>query len=179
MNVVWNRLYPASLNYGAAGSIIGHEVSHGIQYWSKTTYNKELPDYLKCLVNQVESITEPQSGLKYKTAKNIANEMLADVAGINASLNALRQTNKNEPKLPGLQQFSREQLFFLEQANAWCANSKDSYIESYLRGRFSWVDHPYNYFRVNVPAMNSPDFAHAFKCKAGSNMNPKNKCSLW
>lgn len=34
-------------------------------------------------------------------------------------------------------------------------------------------------FRVNGMMMNSPAFAAAYKCRLGSYMNPKRKCTIW
>lgn len=33
--------------------------------------------------------------------------------------------------------------------------------------------------RVLGPLSNSEDFANAYKCPSGSQMNPTNKCSVW
>ena len=71
---------------------------------------------LQCLVNQVQEIEEPQTQLKYKDGYSIINEMLADVAAINVSLNAFRIISQEDEQLPGLTQFSSEQLFFMSMA---------------------------------------------------------------
>jgi endothelin-converting enzyme len=113
---------------------------------------------------------------------NYLGEALADVGGINASLTAYRKIAKklDEPQLPGLTHLSNEQLFFLAEANVWCINTNIIDLKSKLFKEWpSFFSHPPNYYRVILPAMNSPDFAKAFNCKAGSKMNPKNKCRMW
>lgn len=35
------------------------------------------------------------------------------------------------------------------------------------------------HYRINLPLMNSENFAKTFKCPVGSKMNPKKKCPGW
>lgn len=68
---------PNYLNYGAIGSIIGHEITHGfdnegrktdkdgnqVDWWQARTKEKYLQK-AKCIVNQYSEVTVPQLGLK-------------------------------------------------------------------------------------------------------------------
>jgi predicted metalloendopeptidase len=108
--------------------------------------------------------------------------MQGDVGGVNASLTAYRKSVQGveEEQLPGLENFSPTQLFFLSEANTWCKNADFARKRANNFGTwFPFPLHPPEYYRVVIPAMNSPDFAAAFKCKAGSPMNPIKKCKTW
>jgi predicted metalloendopeptidase len=56
-------------------------------------------------------------------------ENIADNAGVAASLYAYRNLRENhtqeEPRLPGLEQLSPEQLFFVNFARTWCQVQTD------------------------------------------------------
>ena len=39
--------------------------------------------------------------------------------------------------------------------------------------------HSPNRARVNIPLSNMPEFAHDWRCPAGSKMSPKKRCSVW
>ena len=75
----------------------------------------------------------------------------------------------NDELLPGLSAFTPEQLFFIPFANTWCFNAKDNRIRKELSNP---SDHPFNYHRVIISVINSPDFSNAFHCKPTSKMNP-------
>ena len=78
-----------------------------------------------------------------------------------------------EPRLPGLN-FTNAQLFFIQDAQAWCTQTtKDGMLLS-LAGL-----HAPAMFRVIGPMQNSEDFAKVFNCPKSSFMNPDNKCSVW
>lgn len=124
---------------------------------------------------------EPVSRTKYTNASGIMHDMLADVGGVNASFNAYRawlEMHPNEeitlPWLKGMvMPFAPpDQMFFILQGQLWCHNHPAASID------LSGGGHPFQYHRVNIPVMNSPDFAKAFQCEKGSRMNPINKCSL-
>ena len=116
---VFDRNLPHSLNYGAAGSIAGHELSHGLDQWTTEEVLGRNRSF-SCLADQVENIIEPQTGLKYSNGSELMAEMLADVGSINASLIALKKVlgeKAMNDQLPGLTGFTHSQLFFLSHAN--------------------------------------------------------------
>ena len=131
----------------------------------------------QCVVDQMETIPLP-NGKPYENGRDYIEEMIGDITAINASLTAYRelQSKIQEQKMPGLTHFSNEQLFFLSQANTWCSNPKLFCASSEWP---DWSLHPDFFYRIVIPAMNSPDFAKAFNCPVGSPMNPVKKCRLW
>jgi predicted metalloendopeptidase len=80
----------------------------------------------------------------------------------------------SEPRLPGLEKFSPEQLFFLSYAKVWCSKqTKQSLEQQILNGPHS----PARY-RVIGPLSNSVDFVNEFYCPVGE-MNRSKKCVIW
>ena len=187
---VFNRNLPKYLNYGAAGFILGHEMSHAMYDWTRQTWFPPKHDSsrgdLGCVAEQLESIKEPTTGWKYRPGDgwNHTQEALADVGSINFTLAAMENDKDNgfNIQLPGLTHLTPQQLFFLSEASAWCYNGKEEWIRDFFNPPEGWVPfnvHPFPYHRVLLPAMNSQDFAKAFQCKAGSPMNPVKKCVIW
>ena len=166
------------MNYGAAGNIAGHEISHGIYLSTQETSPSSGRDSeFQCVVDQLETIAPP-SGKPCTNGTDFLSEVVADIASVNVSLTAYRklQSKIREQKMPGLTRFSNEQLFFLSRANSWCYNP------NLLLASSKWPDwsrHPKAFYRIVLSAINSPDFAKAFNCPVGSPMNPIKKCRLW
>ena len=174
---IFNRKVPNYMNYGGAGYVTGHEMSHGIYHWTIETNSSRRDSEFQCVVDQVETIPLP-NGSPSPNGTLVISEMIADITAVNVSLTAYRkiQSKVQEQKMPGLTHFTNEQLFFLTQANTWCSNP-DLLFAPYKWP--TWGDHPEPYHRIVIPVMNSPDFAKAFKCPVGSPMNPVKKCKLW
>ncbi|CAO3573462.1 unnamed protein product [Mortierella alpina] len=79
-----------------------------------------------------------------------------------------------EYKMPGLEAFSPERLFFLSFARVWCEKrSSKSLIEQTRKGARS-----HTRWRINGAVQNSAEFATAFGCSKGA-PNPVKKCELW
>ncbi|PSN50280.1 hypothetical protein C0J52_02845 [Blattella germanica] len=128
----------------------------------------------KCFTEQYDNFEWDGEELNGKLT---LSENLADSGGLNTALYAYRnymEARAEEPKLPGLEEFTNEQLFFLAYANSYCSTLTK-------RGRqlSMQMSHPPNYFRVLGPLMNSKDFSNAWKCDGTSRMNPVKKCTLW
>lgn len=83
--------------------------------------------------------------------------------------------NYAEPRLPGLQQYTPEQMFWIAAAQTWCSASRDWYTKMTIT-----VDtHAPSRFRVIGSVQNNEQFAKDFKCASGTPMNPVNKCEIW
>ena len=166
------------MNYGGAGFIAGHEMGHGIYRWTMgTTSSSSRDNEFQCVVDQLETIPLP-NGKPYEEGLWYLDDMIADITAVNASFTAYRkfQSKVREQQMPGLTHFSNEQLFFINQANTWCSNPNLLFTDDKWP---TWGLHPEKFYRIVIPAMNSPDFAKAFNCPLGSRMNPVKKCRLW
>jgi len=105
-------------------------------------------------------------------------ENIADRGGLKLAYNAYREWVKEhgvEPRLPGLQEYTPQQMFWLSNANVWC--SKDSKI--YINYISKYDGHSPSRIRIIGSLSNIKDFSDDFRCPLGSNMNPAEKCQLW
>lgn len=109
---------------------------------------------------------------------NTLGENIADYGGIRQAFRAYKlyvAANGAEPRLPGLEQFSPEQLFFLSYAHSNCGGATTERLLNQVQ-----VDnHSPNRYRVIGPLSNSEDFVREFRCAPGTVMNQVRKCFLW
>ncbi|KAL5244166.1 hypothetical protein ACI65C_011576 [Semiaphis heraclei] len=175
------------LNYGFLGSILGHELTHGFDntgrkfdhdgnenmWWT----NQTIAEYEKrsdCFIRHYESYLVPDIEEKI-SGKMTLDENIADNGGLREALLAYRKfvdDHGEEPKLPGFEQYSNEQMYYLAFANNWCeATTRESLSNSILD------EHSPNSIRVIAGLTNSDEFSEVWKCEKGSGMNPQNdKC---
>ncbi|CAJ0574203.1 unnamed protein product, partial [Mesorhabditis spiculigera] len=83
---------------------------------------------------------------------------------------------KSAPKLPGLEEYTNDQLFFLAGSLKFCGRQPPL-----LHATDSWYmgEHPEGTVRNNERLKNFEFFASAFKCKLNSTMNPPKKCQVY
>ncbi|RWS29758.1 CBN-NEP-1 protein-like protein [Leptotrombidium deliense] len=183
---------PSSLNFGAIGFVIGHELLHafdeeGKQYnkygnykdWWTNVTSLIYGNKSSCFVEHYSRLTDPQSNLRID-AKLTKEENIADSLGLRIAFNSFRanierNSYRNEFTLSALRDFTAEQLFFIAFAQLWCVNET---MES-KRTTITYGPHSPEYFRVIGSLSNSAHFAKAFRCSKHSRMNAERKCLLW
>lgn len=104
-------------------------------------------------------------------------ENIADVGGVRAAYSAYQrfvQLNGPEPVLPGLQDYTPNQLFWISGAQIWC-----SVIKPQFTGIAYGDVHSPNDFRVLGAFSSSEEFAKDFRCAPNTPMNPVNRCEIW
>jgi len=106
------------------------------------------------------------------------SENIADNGGLSEAYRAYQffiQSNGKEPLLPGLENYTHNQLFFISLGNLWCES------QTTTSTRWSLEDsHSPGRIRLRGVLSNSPEFADAFQCKNGTGMYPKiNRCRVW
>lgn len=187
----YDHRFPNSLNYGGIGMVVGHEITHGFddngrqfnkdgnlaRWWS----NKSIAAFK----NKTACLEKQYSGYKFhgKNLKGIQTlgENIADNGGIKQAFQAYqnwKERSRNghpEPPLPGLENFSDEQIFFLGFAQIWCSKYR---YEAAL-SQINFGVHSPGKFRVIGSLSNFDEFSKAFSCKKGSPMNPEKKCIVW
>jgi len=175
-----------AFNYGAIGSVIGHEMSHGfddqgsqfnaegnlVNWWTPED-KKKFDAKAECIVRQFDSYyIEPNL---HHNGKLVAGESIADLGGAVIAWEAWQRSLKGKPKPAVIDGFTPEQRFFLGFARARATNTRPEA----LRLRINTDPHPANKFRVNGPLSNMPQFATAFGCTAGDAMVREDRCAIW
>ncbi|XP_055383330.1 neprilysin-4-like [Condylostylus longicornis] len=188
---IYNKNFPKSMNYGAIGAFIGHELTHGFDsdgrsfdkdgnignWWT----NKSLEFFMEkeqCFVDQYDKFLLYNHSLNGHLTRR---ENIADNGGLQLSfkvyrkwLNSMNEEEKQNEILPGLEFLAPEQLFFLSFAQSWCDFIRPEAVETKLADV-----HPPGAFRVLGTLQNFDEFAKAFQCPLNSPMNPSKKCKLW
>ncbi|XP_075527181.1 endothelin-converting enzyme homolog [Dermacentor variabilis] len=111
------------------------------------------------------------------------NENIADNGGLRMAFKTFDQQLKAfdtpDVRLPGLEQYSAKQLFFLSFAFVWCSSSRPEALRLQIK---SGVHSP-RQCRVNVPLKNMESFTSVFHCNETSKMafkaNSSETCVLW
>ncbi|XP_012281297.2 endothelin-converting enzyme 1 [Orussus abietinus] len=188
---------PDSMQYGALGATIGHELSHAFdtdgvhmdylgeraQIWSPEAY-RTFESKAHCFIDQFNAYQytelEVLGRVEFANGATTCDENMADSAGVIASFEAFKRSSRKREKgfktLHGLQNFTSEQLFFLAFANVRCAFTSPYYLSYLIQFRQS---HSFPRLRVIGSLSNMKEFSEAFKCPKGSPMNPDTKCVLW
>ncbi|KAG0034876.1 hypothetical protein BGZ82_005566 [Podila clonocystis] len=189
---------PEYLNYGGVGVVAGHELTHAFDdegrrydangkfsdWWTDSTL-QEFKAKTQCFVDQYGRFTveDAQGRENQVNGKLTLGENLADNGGLKTAFEAWQTRFDSDPQgekfknyqLAGLEQFSREQLFYVAFARVWCSNRRPASAIEALRTD----PHSPAKWRVNGAVQNSKHFAEVFKCAADAPMNPETKCDLW
>ena len=179
--------WPDYYNFGALGTVIGHELTHGFdnqgqqfdpngnirQWWSSTALDN-FRGRQNCIVEQYSKYEFYGHGVNpYDTL----GENIADNGGLMTSYQAYQRlaAENKEPRLflPNLR-YTPEQIFFIASAQPLCTHYLKETVQYYLNGPHSPASH-----RVIGSLSNSKGFSSAFKCPSGAPMNPPDKCVIW
>jgi predicted metalloendopeptidase len=186
--------YPSFLNYGGIGVVIGHEITHGFDnsgrqfdalgnafdWWTPET-SENYDGKAKCIEDQYSSYKVMVEDVEMSVDGLLTlGENIADNGGLREAFIAYQkfvEENGIEQRLPGLEQFEPEQLFFMGYANIWCENI----TPAGLRNQLLTDPHSPARFRIKGPLTNNEDFSTKWNCPAGSGMNPNpdDRCILW
>jgi putative endopeptidase len=174
-----------AVNYGGAGSVIGHELTHGFddegrQFDAKGNLNdwwtpadaKAFEERASCLVNQYSSYTAVDD-VKLN-GKLTLGENTADNGGVRMALLAYLTSDAGHEARP-LDGFTPEQRFFLGFGQIWCESRRPEYERQLARTD----PHSPGRHRVNGVVSNMPEFQKAFSCKADAPMVPAKACRVW
>ncbi|KAK0095919.1 hypothetical protein PV326_007046 [Microctonus aethiopoides] len=186
---IFNNHRPRYMNYGAIGTIIGHEVTHGfddqgrqfdkdghLENWWTPITDEEYRCKTECMIDQYSNYTVEEIDMEIN-GLNTLDENIADNGGFKLAYLAYKdwsERNGEEPTLPGLK-FNPRQLFWITAANVWCRKVRNEIARDDIKNDI----HSPGKFRVIGSFSNSESFANDFNCKEKSKMNPKNKCTLW
>jgi len=176
-----------AINYGAAGGVIGHELTHGFDdqgrkidaagalrdWW--TAKDAESFKARSDVLGAQYSKFEPLPGVKVNGELTMG-ENIADLGGLTLALEAYRASLKEKPA-PVLDGFSGEQRVFLGWAQAWRGKVSDDFVRKQV------VSDPHSprQFRVIGPARDIDAWYDAFKVQPGDKMfvPPESRARIW
>ncbi|KFD59607.1 hypothetical protein M514_05499 [Trichuris suis] len=188
---IFGKALPAAVNFGALGSIMSHELTHGLDdygstvdangnlnsLWSESSAEK-FNEKVKCISDQYDDYCYIINDEEFCVhADDTVSENIADSGGVMGSFSAYKNfvKDRQEMLLPSFQNFTMEKIFFLSYGNVFCAAMTDEDLLDTLDhdGHAPMRD------RVNGVLRNFDQFANTFNCPPGSAMNPVEKCVLW
>lgn len=160
--VFYDPSVPKYLSYGAFGAVAGHELSHAFDssgrnydqngnytdWWDNSTI-KAFKEKTDCFVEQYSNYTIPtKDGPLAVNGKLTLGENIADAGGLTAAFQSWRRRDdeKADLLLPGLNDFTKEQVFFLAYGLTWCGKNRE---EEAVR-RVYTDPHSPNQYRIRV-----------------------------
>jgi len=181
--------YPIEQNFGAIGTIMAHEMSHGFdergaqidenghkrKWWSNAVVAEfeGRVDCVKDLYGSFEIAGRSVSG------SQTVSENIADWGGLKVAylgyLAWYRDTHGGGGGDPPDPPIHAQRLFFVSYAQNWC-NKQRPKVTRYRLDRDVHAPEP---FRANGAVAHNPAFADVFSCPRGSPMNPVHKCGIW
>ena len=173
---VFGLNYDDASNYGSAGSVIGHEMTHGFDdhgrqfdahgnlkdWWSTDSANNYKVG-ADAIVKEFDNYTV-LDGL-HVIGLRTEGENIADLGGLKIAYVAFEKTMVGKPRTP-IDGFTPEQRFFLSFASYYRALVRP---ES-RRLRIQTDPHSPEEFRTNGPLSNLPAFFEAFNVPEGAPM---------
>jgi endothelin-converting enzyme/putative endopeptidase len=178
------------INYGAAGAIIGHELTHdfddqgrkfdikgNLRDWWTPEDAKQYETRGACIATEYSGPVPGISGVT-QNGKLTQGEDTADNGGLYLALSALREDLKEQGKsledkdASGLTNLQR---FFIAFGNAWCSQVRPE------AARTQVLTNPHSVpeLRTNNVVGNMPEFDQAFSCKAGQPEVHATQCRVW
>ncbi len=175
----------AAVNYGAIGSVMGHELTHGFDdqgrqfdgqgnlrnWWTKEDAG-EFEKRAECFIKEYSAFT-PLDDV-HLNGKLTLGENTADNGGVHLSFMALMKSLDGKPR-PKVDGFTPQQRFFLGYSQVWCQNVRPEAA----RMRAQIDPHSDGRDRVNGVLGNMPEFRQAFACHAGQPMVHAPSCRVW
>jgi putative endopeptidase len=176
-----------AINYGAAGGVIGHELTHGFDdqgrkidasgalrdWWTEQDAEtfKKRADMLGAQYSKYEPIPNLHVNGELTMGENIA-----DLGGLTLALDAYRASLKGQ-EAPVLDGYSGDQRVLLGWAQAWRGKVTDDYVRKQV------VSDPHSprQFRVIGPTRNTDAWYDAFKVQSADKMfvEPDQRVRIW
>lgn len=175
-----------AFNFGAIGSVIGHEITHGFDdqgakfdrkgNWNDWWTKEDKKRFEKKGKKLVAEFNKYKVGDLTVNGKLTLGENIADLGGMSIAYDAyMRHLTHDTCKI--LNDFTPEQRFFLGCAIVECVHKRPEYERTMVL-----VDpHSPGEFRVNGPVSNLPEFYKAFGIKKGDKLyrKPQDRAKIW
>jgi predicted metalloendopeptidase len=172
-------------NYGSAGVVIGHEITHGFDDKGslydaegnlKSWWTVEDREKFDALAGKIEAQFNGYTVLDTIpiNGKLTLGENIGDLGGLAIAFEAMKinQRQNGSKVIDGL---SDEQRFFIAYAKMWRIKYRDAVLTEQVK-----VDpHAPGYYRANGTLSNFQEFFRAFKIPEGSAMRRKEVIEIW
>jgi putative endopeptidase len=184
---VFDAAADPAINYGAAGGVIGHELTHGFDdEGRKFDAEGKLSDWWQpadaktfearaAKLGAQYSAFEPLPGTHVNGALTMG-ENIADLGGLTLGLEAYRASLHGKPA-PVLGGLTGDQRVFLGWAQAWRGKSRDDFLRKMV------VSDPHSprMYRVNGVVRNIDAWYEAFGVKPGDKLYvaPADRVRIW
>jgi putative endopeptidase len=176
-----------AINYGAIGTVIGHEISHGfddegsqfdgtgnLREWWTAEDRKRFEDKTKRLVSQYSAFS-PFAGYTVNGELTLG-ENIADNSGLEIAYKAYQRSLGGKPA-PVIGGTSGDERFFYGFAQAFRGKARDAALLAQIKSD----PHSPDEFRVNGAVRNHPAFYATFGVKPGDALYlpPEERVSIW
>jgi endothelin-converting enzyme/putative endopeptidase len=181
----FNRAADDAVNFGAAGAVVGHELTHGfddqgrrfdaegnMREWWTPADGKTFEERAACIDKQYSGYTAV--GDVKLNGKLTLGENVADNGGLRLAWMALMELMKTKA-LETVDGFTPQQRFFVGWAQMWCENRSDEIARLHAQTN----PHSPGEYRTNGVVSNMPEFATAFSCPATAKMVQQPVCRVW
>ncbi|HEU4523095.1 MAG TPA: M13-type metalloendopeptidase [Thermoanaerobaculia bacterium] len=178
-----------AVNYGAIGSGIGHEITHGFDdqgrkgdgkgvlrdWWTAEDAAKFEAQAAK-LAAQYEGIQFKQGDDFKLIGKLSAGENIGDLGGLMVAHEAYKLSLGGKPA-PVIDGFTGDQRFFLAYAQVW----RSLYRDEALRRQLTTGPHSPGFIRAYAPLRNIDAWYEAFGVKEGDKLyvKPEDRVRIW
>jgi endothelin-converting enzyme/putative endopeptidase len=175
---------PTAVNYGAIGTVIGHEISHTFDTLGSTFDSKGrlrnwwTPEDLKHFEAATQRLADQYDTYKpfpdlAINGKQTLSENIADVAGISAAYDGYKASHQAAPTDAG---FSSDQQFFIAFGQNWGEKTR----EAALRQQVMTDPHSPGEYRADT-VRNIDAWYTSFDVKAGEKLylSPQDRVRIW
>jgi endothelin-converting enzyme/putative endopeptidase len=178
------------INYGAEGSVVGHELTHdfddqgrkfdvkgNLRDWWTPEDAKEYDQRGACVAKEYTGPVPGVAGVQ-QDGKLTQGEDTADNGGIYLALSALIEDLKQKGKTledKDAHGLTNLQRFLIAYGTSWC----DQVRPEAMRTMILTNPHSMPELRVNNVVGNMPEFQKAFGCKANQPMVHATQCRVW
>ncbi len=176
-----------AVNYGAAGAVIGHEITHGFDdQGRKIDATGALRDWWTAEDAKRFQAEAARFGVQYDgyepvpgfhvNGKLTMGENIADLGGLLAALDAYHASLGGKPA-PVIDGLTGDQRFFLAFAQAWKTKMRDDA----LKQRIATDPHSPGHFRAIGPTRNIDAWYAAFDVEPGGKyyLAPADRVRIW
>jgi putative endopeptidase len=172
-------------NYGSAGVVIGHEISHGFDdkgslydadgnlnsWWTKDDREK-FEERAKKIEEQFDAYVVLDS--LHLNGKLTLGENIGDLGGMAIAFEAMKLNQKRKgPKV--INGLTDEQRFFIAYARMWRIKFRDNVLANQVKTD----PHSPGYYRTNGTLSNFEAFFKAFDIPKGSKMRRNETVEIW